>query len=98
MPDSDPASNNPADPASDAPSTPAALRYKFVELPVVTDESIERTVNEWVARGWQFEGIRFVVTEASRRPSMAFVSFIREDSPEDSPENIRDRAGDSDPQ
>ena len=106
MPDPDPASNHPADPASDAPSTPAALRYKFVELPVVTDESIERTVNEWVARGWQLEGIRFVVTEASRRPSMAFVSFIREGAPagagegapEDGPEDIHDRAGDSDPQ
>lgn len=60
-------------------SQESGLRYKFIELSMVTDENIERTVNEWVAQGWQFEGIRFVVTEASRRPSMAFVSFIRED-------------------
>ena len=55
-----------------------ALHYKFVELSVVTDESIEEAVNAWVARGWHFDGIRFVTTEASRRPQMAFISFTRE--------------------
>jgi len=51
--------------------------YKFVELSVVTDEAIEEVVNEWVAQGWQLDGIRFAMGEASRRPQMAFVSFIR---------------------
>ncbi len=55
-----------------------ALQYKFVELSIVTDESLELCVNEWVPLGWTFEGIRFVMTEHSRRPSMAFVSFTRE--------------------
>jgi hypothetical protein len=55
-----------------------ALRYKFVELSIVTDESIEEAVNAWVARGWNLEAIRFVTTEASRRPQMAFVSFTRD--------------------
>jgi hypothetical protein len=55
------------------------LVYKFVELSIVTDESIEEAVNAWVTRGWQLEGIRFVTTEASRRPQMAFVSFTRDD-------------------
>lgn len=55
-----------------------ALQYKFVELSVVTDESIEDCVNEWVAQAWQLEGIRFVTTEHSKRPAMAFVSFTRE--------------------
>jgi len=55
-----------------------ALQYKFVELSVVTDESIEEAVNAWVARGWQLDGIRFVTNEASRRPQMAFISFTRE--------------------
>ena len=55
-----------------------ALEYKFVELSIVTDETIEEAVNAWVARGWLFDGIRFVTTEASRRPSMAFISFTRE--------------------
>ncbi|MCG8417756.1 MAG: hypothetical protein MJE77_07410 [Proteobacteria bacterium] len=56
------------------------LRYKFVELSIVTDDTIERTVNEWVAKGWILDGIRFVTTESSRRPAMAFISFVREDS------------------
>ena len=55
-----------------------ALEYKFVELSIVTDETIEEAVNAWVSRGWVFDGIRFVTTEASRRPQMAFVSFTRE--------------------
>ena len=55
-----------------------ALEYKFVELSIVTDETIEEAVNAWVARGWVFDGIRFVTTEASRRPQMAFISFTRE--------------------
>ena len=55
-----------------------ALEYKFVELSIVTDESIEEAVNAWTARGWLLEGIRFVTTEASRRPQMAFISFTRE--------------------
>ena len=55
-----------------------ALQFKFVELSIVTDESLEECVNEWVARGWTLEGIRFVTTEHSKRPAMAFVSFTRD--------------------
>jgi len=54
-----------------------SLRYKFVELSIVTEQTIEDTVNAWVGEGWQLEGIRFVTTEHSKRPSMAYVSFIR---------------------
>jgi len=53
-------------------------RYKFVELSPVTDDTIEECVNEWVGKGWILEGIRFVTTEHSKRPQMAFVSFTRE--------------------
>lgn len=60
-----------------------ALRYKFIELSVVTDETIERAVNEWIGQGWQLDGIRFVTTEHSKRPAMAFVSFTREAPPDD---------------
>ena len=56
------------------------LRYKFVELSIVTDEAIEQVVNDWVGKGWALEGIRFVTTERSRRPAMAFVSFVRDDA------------------
>ena len=54
--------------------------YKFVEVAPVTDETLETCVNEWVAEGWILEGIRFVISEHSKRPSMAFVSFTREGS------------------
>jgi hypothetical protein len=63
-----------------------ALRYKFVELSIVTDETLEHAVNEWIAQGWQLEGIRFVTTEHSKRPAMAFVSFTRE-----APQEVADR-------
>jgi hypothetical protein len=59
-----------------------ALRYKFVELSVVSDDTMERAVNEWVAQGWQLEGFHFVTTERSRRPQMAFIAFVRDDVPE----------------
>jgi hypothetical protein len=55
----------------------ATLRYKFVELSTVTDDSLETAINEWVAQGWDLDGIRFVMSEASKRPAMAFVSFTR---------------------
>jgi hypothetical protein len=54
------------------------VRYKFVELSTVTDETLEHAVNHWVGQGWQLDGIRFVLTEHSRRPVMAFVSFTCE--------------------
>ncbi len=52
--------------------------YKFVELSIVTDESIEEAVNAWVSRGWELEGIRFAMSESSRRPAMAFIAFVRD--------------------
>ena len=54
------------------------LQYKFVELSRVTDEDLEAAVNEWVAQGWKLDDIRFVVTDHSRRPAMAYISFTRE--------------------
>lgn len=55
------------------------LHYKVVEISVVTDENIEAVLNEWTAQGWQFDSLHFVVREASKRPSMAFVYFTRND-------------------
>ncbi|MDT8441663.1 MAG: DUF4177 domain-containing protein [Desulfuromonadales bacterium] len=59
------------------------LIYKVVELSVVTDESLETALNETTALGWQFDSIQFVMREASRRPAMAFVLFVREQSPDE---------------
>lgn len=54
------------------------MKYKVVETQIVTDDILEGIINEWVAKGWQLEGIRFAMSEASRRPSMAFVLFTSE--------------------
>ncbi len=53
------------------------LIYKVVELSTVTDEDIERVVNEWVGKGWHFDTVLFAMRDASKRPSMAFVFFTR---------------------
>ncbi len=53
------------------------IRYKFVEVSPVTDEDLERVVNEWVTEGWELDGIHFVRRESSYRPAMAFIAFVR---------------------
>ena len=55
------------------------VRYKFVELSIVTDQTLEQAVNEQVAAGWILDRIHFVTSEASRRPAMAFLAFVSED-------------------
>jgi len=57
-----------------------SLRYKVVELGTVTDEEIEKTLNEWTSEGWQFDTMQFAMRDASKRPSMAFVTFTREEA------------------
>jgi hypothetical protein len=54
-----------------------ALAYKVVETSSVTDEELERILNEWTARGWTLDSVQFAMREASKRPSMAFVTFTR---------------------
>ena len=54
------------------------LQYKIVETSVVTDEELERIVNEWVSAGWNFDGFQFAMRESSRRPTMAFAIFTRD--------------------
>ncbi len=56
-----------------------ARRYKVVETSSVTDEELETILNEWTAKGWTLDGIQFAMRESSKRPSMAFVLFSRED-------------------
>ena len=57
-----------------------ALQYKVVETSNVADDELERILNEWVAQGWTFEGFHFSMRESSKRPSMAFVTFTRDDA------------------
>lgn len=53
------------------------LEYKVVEVADVTEESLERVLNHWTREGWRFDGMHFVVRETARRPSMAFLLFIK---------------------
>ena len=55
----------------------ADVAYKVVETSSVTDESLERIINETVAKGWSFDGMQFAMRDSSKRPSMAFLIFTR---------------------
>jgi len=55
-----------------------STHYKVVELTMVSDEEIEKALNEWTAQGWTFDTMQFAVRDSSRRPSMAFLTFVRE--------------------
>lgn len=70
-----------------------ALHYKVVELSNVDEGALERALNEWVPRGWAFDGVQFAMRESSKRPAMAFVFFTREGAPleEVAPEPEADR-------
>ena len=56
-----------------------ALLYKVVETSDVSDESLEKILNEWTAEGWRFDMMQFAMRDASKRPAMAFVTFTREE-------------------
>ncbi|HEU4430516.1 MAG TPA: DUF4177 domain-containing protein [Myxococcota bacterium] len=51
--------------------------YKVVETSDVTDAALEQILNEWTSQGWRLESIHFAMRDSSRRPSMAFVLFVR---------------------
>jgi hypothetical protein len=51
------------------------MTYKVVETSTVTDEEIERLVNDCSSKGYAFASIHFVTAQTSRRPVMAFLFF-----------------------
>ena len=55
-----------------------ARDYKVVEISEVTDQAIEKVLNEWTRQGWTLDAMHFAMRESSKRPSMAFLSFTRE--------------------
>ncbi len=61
-----------------------SVRYKVVETSTVTDEALERILNEWTEQGWTLDGMQFAMRESSKRPAMAFVVFTR-DGPREAP-------------
>lgn len=54
-------------------------RYKVVEVATVTEEELEKVLNDWTHDGWRFDGMQFAMRESSKRPAMAFVLFTREE-------------------
>ena len=57
-------------------------RYKVVETSDVSDSELERILNEWTAQGWALDTIQFAMRDSSKRPAMAFVTFVRKDGEE----------------
>ena len=55
----------------------ADVEYKVVETSLVTDEELERILNDATRQGWVLDGIHFAMRESSRRPSMAYLVFMR---------------------
>ncbi len=55
----------------------AELEYKVVESSEVSDQELERILNEATRAGWTLDAIQFAMRDASKRPAMAFVIFTR---------------------
>lgn len=53
------------------------ITYKVVELSSVTDEEIEKVLNEVTSEGWTLDSMQFAMRDSSKRPSMAFISFTK---------------------
>ena len=53
------------------------ILYKVVEVAPVSEETVERVLNERVREGWGFESIHFVMREGSHRPALAYLFFSR---------------------
>lgn len=53
------------------------ITYKVVEISIVTDEEIEKKLNEMTREGWYLDGIHFAMRESSKRPAMAFLVFYK---------------------
>jgi hypothetical protein len=55
------------------------IEYRVRECATVTDEELERILNEMVGMGWHLEGIQFAMRDSSKRPAMAFLIFTKVD-------------------
>ncbi|GAO04435.1 hypothetical protein PSR1_03329 [Anaeromyxobacter sp. PSR-1] len=60
---------------------PQPATYKVVEVSPVSDETLERALNERTGEGWSFESLHFVTRDGSHRPALAYLFFVRGDPP-----------------
>ncbi len=51
--------------------------YKVLEIFPVDDETLEKTVNEWLDKGYALDRLEFVRQEGVRRPVMAFLFMLK---------------------
>ncbi len=56
-----------------------AITWKVVELSFVSDVEIEQVLNEWTRQGFTLDNIQFAMRDSSKRPSMAFISFTKDE-------------------
>ncbi len=61
------------------------ILYKVVEVSPVSEETLERHLNERTGEGWSVESVHFVMREGSHRPAMAYLFFTRGGSRPDHP-------------
>ncbi len=60
-----------------SPGPRAEGAYRVVEVSPVSDESLERALNDLSREGWSFESLHFAMREGSHRPALAYVFFVR---------------------
>lgn len=51
--------------------------YKVIEVSPVSDEALERALNDVTRDGWTFESMHFAMREGSHRPALAYLFFVR---------------------
>ncbi len=57
--------------------------YRVEELSDVNDRTIEEALNRAARDGCRFDSVQFVTQPGNRRPTMAFLFFIRADGPKE---------------
>jgi hypothetical protein len=50
-------------------------RYRVAEVSPVTEETLEKALNERSAAGWDVQSVHFVTREGSHRPALAYLFF-----------------------
>jgi hypothetical protein len=51
--------------------------FKVVEVSPVSEDTLERALNDWTREGWSFQSLHFVGREGSHRPALAYLFFVR---------------------
>jgi hypothetical protein len=50
-------------------------RFRVAEVSPVTEETLEKALNQRAAEGWDFQSVHFVTREGSHRPALAYLFF-----------------------